>query len=218
MSQVFGPKANLVARLLVVLGLAGLPAAFVVGGFVVRSSWWTNQENAPTQPVPFSHRHHVGGLGIACRYCHTSVEVSATAGLPSTDICMTCHSQLWTDAAMLAPVRESLRTGEPLRWRRVHDLPDFAYFNHSIHVQNGIGCESCHGRVDRMAITAKARDMHMQWCLDCHRNPEPHLRPPHAVFAMGWRPPENHRAQGRRLAQWYGLNRAVMVDCSTCHR
>lgn len=218
MTQIFGPKADLAVRLTLIGMAIGIPLLFVAGSFWVRSSWWTEKEAPPPQPVPFSHRHHVGGLDIACRYCHTSVEDSATAGLPSTDICMTCHSQLWTNAAALAPVRESLRTGEPLRWRRVHDLPDFAYFNHSIHVNKGVACETCHGRVDRMALTAKANDMHMQWCLDCHRNPEPNLRPPEAVFAMGWRPPADEPDLGARLAEAYHLNRQIMVDCSTCHR
>lgn len=218
MAQIFNRFSNLWARLIVAALLLGLPVVFVLSAVVVRSDWYNRRLVNVAQPVPFSHRHHVGEDGIDCRYCHVSVETSAFAGLPSTDICMTCHSQLWTEAPLLEPVRQSMRTGEPLRWQRVHDLPDFVYFDHSIHVNKGIGCESCHGRVDRMPLTHKVASLRMTWCLECHRNPEPQLRPLSQVFQMGWRPPSDQAIQGHRLAEQYRLNRAVMVDCYTCHR
>lgn len=133
------------------------------------------------QPVPFSHQHHVVGLGIDCRFCHTSVEVSASAGLSPTYTCMTCHSQIGTNAAIVAPVRESLADGKPTEWHRVSNLPDYVYFNHSIHIAKGVGCESCYGEMDRMALTYKAKTLIMQFCLNCHRDPGPHLRPKAAL-------------------------------------
>ena len=169
--QIFRPRATTLARLVV---YGALPVVAVVIGWAIafaRSPWVTGQDRIAPQPVPFSHEHHVGGLGIDCRYCHTSVETSAFAGLPSTGTCMTCHSQLWRNAALLAPVRESYRTGERLRWTRVHDLPDFVYFNHAIHIDRGVPCIECHGRVDRMPLMRQAKSLLMQWCLDCHRDP-----------------------------------------------
>ena len=151
--------------------------------------------------MPFSHEHHVRGLGIDCRYCHTSVEKSSFAGIPPTETCMTCHSQIWTDSPMLEPVRTSLRTNTPIRWNRVHDLPDYVYFNHGIHVQKGVGCVSCHGRVDQMPLTWKAEPMTMEWCLSCHRNPEKHLRPREEVFNMDWVPPEDQVDAGPEAGQ-----------------
>ena len=170
------------------------------------------------QVVPFSHRHHVGDDGFDCRYCHTSVETSAFAGIPPTHVCMTCHSQLFTDQPVLAPVVQSLRSGEPIRWKRVHDLPDFVYFNHGIHVAKGVGCEECHGRVDEMPLTWREAPLTMQWCLDCHRNPEMHLRPLEHVFDMGWKPDEDQRALGKRLVAQYHIHTSTLTDCSTCHR
>lgn len=171
------------------------------------------------QPVQFSHKHHVGDDGIDCRYCHTSVEEGAFAGVPPTHTCMTCHSQIWTNSPLLEPVRESFRTGQPIRWQRVHDLPDFVYFNHSIHVKKGIGCESCHGRVDQMPLTWKEKDLTMAWCLDCHRNPEANLRPRERVTEMGYKPDQPQSALGKQLANDYKiLNSFQLTNCSTCHR
>jgi len=172
---------------------------------------------APPQPVPFSHEHHVGGLGIDCRYCHTAVETSASAGMPATEICMTCHSQIWTNAAMLAPVRESLARGVPLQWNRVYTLPDYVYFDHSIHLAKGVGCTECHGDVAKMPLLHKAHSLYMGWCLDCHRDPGAHLRPLDAVFDPDWHrtaatpPPE-------RLMALYRIHPATLADCSVCHR
>jgi hypothetical protein len=170
------------------------------------------------QVVPFSHKHHVGDDGFDCRYCHTSVETSAFAGLPPTHTCMTCHSQLFTDQPMLAPVVQSLRSGRAIRWKRIHDLPDFVYFNHSIHVAKGVGCEECHGRVDEMPLTWRVAPLTMQWCLDCHRNPETHLRPVEHVFDMGWKPTEDRYELGKKLVAAYHIHKSTLTDCSTCHR
>jgi len=185
---------------------------------LVRSQAVTRVGIAPDQPVPFSHQHHVAGLGIDCRYCHTAVEESASAGLPPTETCMTCHSQLWTDADLLAPVRESWARRTSLRWRRVHDLPDFAYFDHSIHVQKGVGCVECHGRVDRMPLMRQAESLRMDFCLDCHRDPAPRLRPREEVFNMGWTPPPDRRALGERLIARYGIDADGIMHCNVCHR
>jgi hypothetical protein len=185
---------------------------------VARSPYTTGQGVVLEQPVPFSHEHHVAGLGIDCRYCHTSVETSAFAGMPPSATCINCHKMIWTNSAMLEPVRASFRTGRPLRWTRVNDLPDFVYFNHSIHVAKGIGCASCHGRVDRMPLMYQAASLQMEWCLDCHRRPENHLRPRSEVFNMGWQA-DDQQALGRRLARDYKI-RSVrdLTSCSTCHR
>jgi hypothetical protein len=169
----------------------------------------------PAQPIPFSHKHHVGDDGIDCRYCHWSVEKSSFAGIPSADVCLTCHSQLFSDAAMLAPLRESARTGKPLHWVRVHDLPDFVFFDHSIHLAKGVGCVECHGRVDRMPRIERVASLEMQWCLGCHRDPAPHLRPPDQVFNMA-APPADARVQASLAAKL--LPRERLTDCSTCHR
>jgi hypothetical protein len=168
------------------------------------------------QPVMFSHKHHVDGLGIDCRYCHTSVEVSSSAGIPPTHTCMSCHSQVWTEAPLLQPVRESYRTGIPLQWVRVHDLPDFVYFNHSIHVKKGIGCTSCHGRVDQMPLMRQVNTLYMGWCLECHRNPEAFVRPREEIFNSAWTPVRDQAEMGRELVQEYQIR--SLDNCSTCHR
>src|SRR5690242_7819589 len=170
---------------------------------------------SPAQPIPFSHKHHVGDDGIDCRYCHYSVEKSSFAGIPSADVCLTCHSQLFSDAAMLAPLREAARTGKPLHWIRVHDLPDFVFFNHSIHLAKGVGCVECHGRVDRMPRIERVASLEMQWCLGCHRDPAPHLRSPDQVFNMA-APPADARTRATLAARL--LPRERLTDCSTCHR
>jgi hypothetical protein len=171
---------------------------------------------AREQPVQFSHKHHVGGIGIDCRYCHTSVETASTAGIPPTETCMTCHSQIWAESPMLEPVRASWRSGRSLEWTRVHDLPDFAYFDHSIHVNKGIGCVTCHGRVDRMPLMWRVERLHMEWCLDCHRHPERHIRPREQVFSMTWVSSEDQRTLGERLVKEYGVQK--LTDCYVCHR
>jgi hypothetical protein len=166
--------------------------------------------------VPFSHQHHVGGMGVDCRYCHTSVETSATAGIPPTKTCMNCHSQIWSQSPTLEPVRASFRTGQSIEWTRVHDLPDFAYFNHSAHVSKGVGCTTCHGPVDRMPLMWQYSSLQMEWCLDCHRAPERYVRPKEEVFSVSWQPPADQIEKGRALVQAYGIR--TRTSCSTCHR
>jgi hypothetical protein len=217
MAAIFGPRANLVTNA-VLLALAGLAlfAAFLIWG-VPLMHYNTQVSLTPVQPVPFSHKHHVSGLGIDCRYCHTSVEVAQTAGLPATETCMTCHSQIWTNAAMLAPVRQSLADNKPLRWRRVYTLPDYVYFDHSIHVAKGVGCTECHGPIGEMPLTRRATDMTMRWCLDCHRNPASRLRPREAVFDPHWQRTAE-TPSGAQLMASYRLHPQTLTDCTVCHR
>ena len=218
MAQLFHRRANAIAKASLVgaaLVAAGVCSAFYAGG---RSDYWTRVGAPLAQPVPFSHEHHVAGLGIDCRYCHTGVEKSAFAGLPPTETCMTCHSQVWKDAPVLQPVRDSLQNHTPLRWTRVHDLPDYVYFNHSIHVNKGVACASCHGRVDQMPITWKTQDLQMRWCLDCHRAPEKALRPRSEVFNMGYEKPRDQIALGRELFLENHIRGEGLTDCYTCHR
>jgi hypothetical protein len=218
MAQLFTPGFDLIFRL-GVLGalLAAVVASLIWGEAVDVVAIGTG---APIeQPVPFSHEHHVSDDGIDCRYCHYSVEDSSFAGLPSTEVCMTCHSQIFTDAPVLKTVRESFRTGMPIPWNRVNNLPDFVYFNHSIHIQNGIGCVSCHGRVDRMPLAWQAESLDMQWCLECHTNPAQYVRPRSHVFDMDWQPPGDQLALGRKLVEKYHIKTPEqLTDCSTCHR
>lgn len=218
MAQIFRPGANGLARAVLFLSVFGLGLLALIVYASLRSDYVTGVGAAPPQPVPFSHRHHVGGLGIDCRYCHTGVETSAFAGLPATEVCMTCHSQLWTNADLLAPVRDSLQTQRPLRWTRVNDLADFVFFNHSIHVQRGVACVTCHGPVERMALTYRAQAFHMKFCLDCHRNPQPHLRPYPAVFDGEWQAPTDRALLGAQLAAAHVLRPQRLTDCYLCHR
>lgn len=219
MAQIFPRAANSIAigsivglGLVAVLALGGMSAFFY-------SSYVTGIGVVREQPVPFSHAHHVGGEGIDCRYCHTSVEKEAFAGMPSTRTCMTCHSQIWKDAPILEPVRDSLRTDRSLEWTRLHDLSDFVYFNHSIHVNKGVGCSSCHGRIDQMQLAFKTETLYMQWCINCHRNPEKILRPREEIFNMAWEPPSNQSARGAQLRQEYNIpTTQLLTSCSTCHR
>lgn len=219
MAQIFRPRANSIAKLSIVLLvlLGGAASAFAAAFF--RSSYTTGIEVAREQPVPFSHNHHVAGLGIDCRYCHTSVEKAAFAGIPPTRTCMTCHSQVWTEAPVLEPVRESWRTDKALAWTRVHDLSDFAYFNHKIHVNKGIGCSTCHGHVENMQLTFKTSTLLMEWCINCHKNPEPYLREQKDIFNQQWEAPANQAEIGKRLREEYRIpNRQLLMSCSTCHR
>lgn len=222
MPQIFSPSAD--ARLrgaLLLMVLSIVVGILFIGGYM-ESSYATLVGWTRDQPVPFSHEHHVGGLGIDCRYCHTSVEASAQAGLPPTHTCMTCHSQIWTGAPMLAPIRESLATGTPISWNRVARLPDYVYFNHSIHIDRGVPCVTCHGRIDRMPLTKRAVAFQMQWCLECHRDPAPHLRPPDQVTRMDWSEWERHAdaamRYGREAMLAFGIHPDVLDDCRICHR
>lgn len=220
MPQIFTSSADL--RLRLAAGTAGLltVGALLVGTGVVRSGAVTGVGWVVDQPVPFSHQHHAGDLGIDCRFCHTGVEASAHAGLPASAICMTCHSQIWTGAEMLAPVRDSLAFGKPLNWKRVAKLPDYVYFDHSIHVNRGVPCVECHGRVDRRPLMARAEPFTMGWCLDCHRDPAPHLRPPEEVTRMDWSDwtPAEAKAFGASAVAAHHIEPGRLDDCSICHR
>jgi cytochrome c7-like protein len=219
MAQIFPPSTNTLARASIVVSVL-LVGAISVGIYAfARSPYVTEVGVARVQPVPFSHKHHVADAGIDCRYCHTSVEESSFAGIPPTKTCMNCHSQLWTDSPMLEPVRESWRTGRSLEWVRVHSLAGFVYFNHSIHINKGVGCVTCHGRVDQMPLIRKVNSLYMEWCLECHRAPERFVRPRQYVFRMDWQPPEDQVALGRRLVREYKIQSTTyLTSCSTCHR
>ena len=216
MPQIFHRSANTLSK----LSLAGL--LIVVGSLiftailVARSNYVTRAHEFVEQPVQFSHRHHVKDDGIDCRYCHTSVETSPFAGIPPTKTCMNCHSQIWNQAPILEPIRASFREDKPVRWVRVHDLPDFVYFNHSIHVKKGVGCETCHGRIDQMAGIYQVNSLQMEWCLNCHRNPEKYVRPREFVTQMGYVPAGDQLEIGARLVSEYKIQ--SLTSCSTCHR
>jgi hypothetical protein len=216
MSQVFPKVANAWSK----ASLIAIAFVVLILGWVVltlqRSDMVTAANEFVEQPVQFSHQHHSGGIGIECRYCHTSVEVSPSAGIPPTKTCINCHSQIWNQSPYLEPVRASFRDDRPLNWIRVHDLPDFVYFNHSIHVRKGVGCETCHGRVDRMPLMFQAKSLQMEWCLDCHRNPERFVRPKDAVFRVDYEVPSNQAELGARLVADYEIRK--LTSCSTCHR
>ena len=214
---VFGPRANLFMNAaLITTGFCFLFLLLLV--WVVPVMGYNDQVGyTPPQPVPFSHKHHVSDDGIDCRYCHTTVETSANAGMPATEVCMTCHSQIWSQAAVLAPVRQSLADRQPLRWTRVYTLPDYVYFDHSIHVAKGIGCTECHGPIGDMPLTRKATSLYMSWCIDCHRDPAPHLRPLDQVFNPHWRRTPD-TPSGDRLLAAYHIHVETLTDCGVCHR
>jgi hypothetical protein len=219
MRQLFAPGADAIFRLFL-FSLAGLVVfgAFVLAGYA-NSQYAGAVAMAPAQPVPFSHKHHVGQLGIDCRNCHQTVETQATAGMPPTHTCMTCHSQIWTQAKMLEPVRQSLATNTPLEWTRVNHLPEYVYFNHSIHIVKGVGCSSCHGTVDRMQLTFAAKNFTMAFCLTCHSAPQKYVRPASEIWNMEWSPPSNQASLGAALVkQNHIIGAARLTDCSTCHR
>lgn len=217
MAQIFQPSTNTIARF-TIYGFAFLLAflGWTCAAAEV-SDYNTGQSIIRPQPVPFSHEHHVSGLGLDCRYCHTTVETSAFAGIPPTSTCYGCHKIIWSDSPMLAPVRESARTGVPLAWTRVNDLPDFVFFNHSIHIAKGVGCVTCHGEVHRMALTFQAAPLTMEWCLNCHRHPERYLRPKESIFdteLVAVSPEQSFRvAQENKV-----LDAFALTNCSTCHR
>jgi hypothetical protein len=216
MPQIFHRSMNTISKVSI------FGAVFIVAGLgwvlaiYARSSYATGAHVAYDQPLPFSHKHHVGDLGIDCRYCHTAVEESSFAGMPPTKTCMNCHQQIWFGSEMLEPVRASYASGKSLEWTRLHNLPEFAYFDHSIHVKKGVGCATCHGRVDEMPLTFQENSLLMEWCLECHRAPERFVRPREEVFNMKWQPPPDQEEQGRRLMDRYNIHK--LTSCSTCHR
>lgn len=206
---------NTIARVSIFGGVFLATLACVIGGMFFRSPYMTEAGVIRPQPVPFSHKHHVGECGIDCRYCHRTVETDASAGIPETDVCLDCHSQLWRDSPLIAPLWASRDSGKPLEWTRVHDLPDYVYFHHGVHVSKGIACETCHGRVDEMPLMWREKTLHMEWCLECHRDPASFVRPKEAEFVMGWKPsPED--PSGEELLKMHSID--SKTNCSACHR
>lgn len=222
MSQVFDRKSNSIAQ----ASLAGVTFLVVGTGVfwvMIKGSPWETEVGVPQdQPVPFSHKHHIAGLGLDCRYCHTSVTQAAFAGIPPLHTCMTCHSQIWKNAPLLEPIRHGFAHDTPPEWNRVYRVPKYVYFNHTIHVRKGIGCTSCHGPIETMPITWKANPFYMKDCLECHRNPENFIRPQDRVFDSPWntpwKPPKNQRELGSKLVQDYHIPKNRLTDCYTCHR
>jgi cytochrome c7-like protein len=216
MAQIFDRSSNALARMSLVLTGLIVIALGVTLDQLQRSPWVTRQGQRPDQPVPFSHKHHVQGLGLQCQYCHVSVEKSSYAGIPPTKTCMNCHAQIWTNAALLEPVRKSWATGESLVWTKVHDLPDYVYFNHSIHVNKGLGCASCHGRVDLMPLMYEQNTLQMEWCLNCHRDPAKNLRPANQVYNMAWEGPSSEKPVWCAVnGEQAGKPTAQSVNCVT---
>ena len=217
MAQLFHRSTNTLSKVTIFGAVFFLAGTLWVAMLLDRSSYVTRQGVIVKQPVPFSHDHHVAGIGIDCRYCHTSVDTSSFAGMPPTATCMGCHSQIWSQSPLLEPVRESFRTGAPITWTRVHNLPDYVYFDHSIHIAKGIGCVSCHGRVDRMPLLYQGASLKMEFCLDCHRDPAPHVRPREAIWDLGWEPvPAAAGELKHTLAAEYHVQ--SKINCSVCHR
>ncbi len=220
MAQIFHRGANNVAK-------ASIAVAIVLAGVVgyaytqiARSSYLTHRYLERQQPVQFSHKHHVGDDGIDCRYCHTSVETAASAGMPPTQTCMNCHSQIWVDSPYLEPVRASYRDNKPIQWLKVHDLPEYAYFNHSIHVAKGVGCASCHGDVANMPAVYQENTLQMEWCIACHREPGPNIRPKAEIFNTSWNKDDITPKQEEEVKVQIGKLRSkeMLTSCSTCHR
>jgi hypothetical protein len=216
MSALFSPRSN--ALLMTVLGVLALGAGGTIGGLMLywRTPYGTSQNDPVLQPVQFDHRHHVQDDLIDCRFCHATVDKAPSAGIPPTELCLACHSQVWNKSPLLDRIRASWFANRPIVWTRVHKLPDFVYFNHAIHVNKGVGCVECHGRVDQMAAIEQAQPLTMGFCLDCHRNPRPRLRPLEEITSMRWVPPADQAAQGAELAKAYDVK--PRVSCTTCHR
>ena len=229
MPQVFPKSANILARASFLAGPLVAAGAIVSMAAFFRSDYTTGAREVVEQPVPFSHKHHVAELGIGCQYCHTSVDQSASAGFPPTRTCMNCHQQMWTGAELLKPVRESYKEDKPIVWNKVHNTPHYVYFNHSIHIKKGVGCYSCHGRIDEMNLVYQSKTLLMEWCLDCHRNPENHLRPLDEVYNIAWTAadeinPDTHEPYdqltlGKKLKGDHMVREAsITTNCSFCHR
>ena len=219
MAQVFSRSANNIAKISLVVAAILAGTAFYVYTQVSRSSYITGRYLEKQQPVQFSHKHHTGDDGIDCRYCHTTVETTATAGMPPTQTCMNCHNQLFADQPYLEPVRESFRENIPIQWERVHDMPDYVYFNHSIHVAKGVGCSTCHGQIDNMPAVFQVNTLQMEWCLSCHRQPENFIRPKSEIYNMNWSDGDLSPEQRQTLKTNYKIReREVLTSCSTCHR
>lgn len=219
MAQIFHRSTNTISRVSIYGAVFILAAIGYLGWAVTQSPYFTDVNEPRQQPVPFSHKHHVTDDGIDCRYCHTSVENSSFAGVPSTHICMSCHSRLWANSPILEPVRVSYLTDKSLEWTRVNALPEFVYFDHSIHIHKGVGCTTCHGPIGEMPLTWRAHTLYMRWCIDCHKHTERYVRPREDVFLADYRPPKDQLALGRRLVKEYKIKDArQLTDCYTCHR
>ncbi len=219
MAQIFNKSANNIAKISMVMVVVLAGGAFYFYTQISRSSYLTGRYLEKQQPVQFSHKHHVGDDGIDCRYCHQTVETTASAGMPPTQTCMNCHSQLWADSPYLEPVRASYRDNKPIEWQRVHDLPEYAYFNHSIHIAKGVGCSTCHGQIDNMPAVYQENTLQMEWCINCHKNPEPFIRPKSEIYNMQWQDGDIDAAERAKLKTDYKIrSREMMTSCSTCHR
>jgi hypothetical protein len=216
MPQVFNAKSNVLARATFLI--AGLLLLVIILAGMYMTPYTHRTGIALDQPAPFSHKHHAKELGIDCRYCHTGVEEAPYAGIPATEVCMTCHSQIWTNSPLLLPVQESYLKNIPLRWNKVNKVPDFVYFDHSIHIARGVSCFTCHGDVTEMNLTFKTHAFEMLYCLDCHRNPEEFLRPTDEVFNAKYEPPANQKDLGRQLMEKHAINTKQIEDCWVCHR
>ena len=219
MPQIFHRSTNALSKLSIVIGALLAAGTLFTLGILDRSNYNTGAFVDVQQPVQFSHKHHSGDIGIDCRYCHTSVEVSSNAGIPPTKTCMNCHTQIWADSPYLEPVRESWRTKQPIQWLKVHDLPDFVYFNHSAHIAKGVGCSTCHGNMIEQPLVHQVASLKMEWCLQCHRQPELFLRDKAEIYNPLYVPPSNQEEVGLKLKKQYNvMNSEVLTSCSTCHR
>lgn len=226
MPQTFSRTSNTIVKLSFIGGAFGIGSLFLFGSTISRSPYNTKATMALDQPVPFSHKHHAKELGIDCRYCHTSVESSSYAGVPPTETCMSCHSQIWTNSPLLQPVRDSFANQQPIKfpatgqvgWNKLNSLPDFVFFNHSIHVNKGVSCFTCHGEVTEMQLTQKAKPFFMAWCLDCHRQPEKYIRPKEEVVNPDYEPKGPQLEVGAKLVKEYGIKKDQLTNCSICHR
>lgn len=218
MPPLFSPRANLISRSLLGAFVLLSSATVVLGWVYPRSDYARGVGQTVSQPVPFSHAHHAGGLGIDCRYCHQRVETEATAGMPSTEVCMHCHSQVWTQAPLLEPLRESWRSGRAIAWNRVHDTPDFVFFDHSVHVRNGISCVECHGHVEQMPLVARRSTLLMKWCLDCHRHPDINVSPENRPLNPALGPIAGSISLGVPRTNDAGIETGLLTNCSACHR
>lgn len=240
MAQLFHPAANTLAKISIALIAIGPVALICTASAVSRAAFNTKVGVPQEQPVPFSHEHHVSELGIDCRYCHVSVEKSANATIPATETCMSCHSQIWTNSPLLEPVRESYKTGTPIKWNVVNKVPEFVYFNHSIHINRGVKCNICHGPVQKMQLVQKGQAFFMAWCLDCHRNPEKGVGKREDVFAFyektqqgeadlnseesalahtgNYSRSSEELEEGKKLVAEYGVKTKQLADCWICHR
>ena len=216
MAQLFRPSSNYIAKLSIAVALILVCSTIAIAYVIDRGPWITDVGVAPVQPIYFSHKHHVKDDGIDCRYCHTSVETSSYAGLPPTETCMSCHSQIWNNATVTEPIRQSWSTGKSIEWSKVHKLPAYVYFNHSIHIAKGVGCSTCHGQINEMPWVYKVNTLYMNWCLQCHRNPAAYLRPKTEIFNMDYKYPSNQAELGAQLVKDNHVQ--SLQDCATCHR